>query len=335
LKKINFHSNTITEPKIKIKAPILEEIQFYGEYYHIFDYNSLEKLRHLYTEYCVIDHFFNSPLENVSFERCGLSNERSNLKKLISLKTLKKLKFKISEIDDTNIKEIEGINNSVEELNLIWNNQKSDCQIYNLQNKFPNVSKLIINAKNYYGNNNFSQLEIEENHMLKINKFAITAQNKMIKFYVQSFENLKYISLNIVNEIKNLKELLPFFNNECKIIFKYLTYFEFNYDVRPLEAKNKILEILNNLYNNIDKIPNVRTFILSCPSKGIDEVFYINLVKKLLSLRLNRIELNVQKEENICFKKYYTKEELKQLCPNIYFGLEKTLVCKFNKDKKK
>ena len=60
------------EPQTKIKAPKLEEIQFYGEYCHIFDYNSLEKLTNLSTEFCVIDYFNNSPLEKISFERCSL-----------------------------------------------------------------------------------------------------------------------------------------------------------------------------------------------------------------------------------------------------------------------
>ena len=155
----------------------------------------------------------------------------------------------------------------------------------------------------------------------------------MIKFCVQSFEQLQYISLNIVNEIKNLKDLLPFFNDNCKIIFNYLTHFEFHYNVTSLEAKNRISEILNNLYNNIDKISNVRNFILSCSSKDIQETFYLKLIKKILSLRLNKCEIDVQKRENNYSGNYYSRKELKQIYPNIYFGVEKILIFKFNKNK--
>ena len=333
LKKINFLFNGIIEPKNKIKAPELEEISFEGEFCHIFDYKSLEKLKYIMSEYCIIQYFINSPLQYVSFERSNLNNEKENLKKLISIQTLKKLQLKLSVINDKDIDGIEGVNNSLEELHLIWNNQGTECQIYNLQNKFPNVSKLIINAKNFYENNNVPKLEIEENHNLKIKKFEVIAQNKMIKFCVQSFEQLQYISLNIVNEIKNLKDLLPFFNDNCKKIFNYLTHFEFHYNVTSLDAKNKISEILNNLYNNIDKISNVRNFILSCSSKDIQETFYMKLIKKILSLRLNNCEIDVQKIENNYSGNYYSRKELKQICPNIYFGVEKILIFKFNKNK--
>ena len=329
LKKINFGaSNEIKEPTKKIKAPELEEIQFYGEYCHIFDYSSLLKLKNLITEYCVIENYKNSPLEYISFERSSLKNEKENLKQLISIERLKKLKIKLSKINDNDIDNIKGENNSVEEIHLIWNNQENDCQIYNLQKKFPNVSKLIINAKNFYGNNLFSQLEIEENHNLKINKFEITAQNKMIKFCVQSFENLKYISLNIVNEIKNLKNALPFFNDNCKVIFNYLTYFEFINNAKTSDAKTQNLEILKNLYNNIDKMRNVRIFVFSCFSKGMDDAFYLELIKKIMSLRLTKIELKIQDDAIINYGNSYSKEELKQLCPNIFFGIQKILIYK-------
>ena len=336
LKKINFGSNNeIKEPKRKIKAPVLEEIQFYGEYCHIFDYSSLLKLRNLITEYCVIENFKNSPLEYVSFERSSTKNEKENLKQLISIERLKKLKMKLSEINDNDVDKIEGVNNSVEELHLIWNNQQTDCEIFNLQNKFPNVSKLIINSKNFYAKNNFSELEIEENHNLKIKKFEISAQNKMIKFGVQSFENLKYISLNIVNEIKNLKNLLPFLNNDCKVIFNYLTYFEFINNAKTSDAKTQNLEIIKNLCSNIDKIRNLRVFVFSCYSKGIDEAFYLELIKKLLSLRLTRIELKIQDDSIINSGSYYSKDELKKLCPNLYFGIQKIEINKLKPKKNK
>ena len=243
--------------------------------------------------------------------------------------------MKLSEINDNDVDKIEGVNNSVEELHLIWNNQQTDCEIFNLQNKFPNVSKLIINSKNFYGKNNFSELEIEENHNLKIKQFEISAQNKMIKFGVQSFENLKYISINIVNEIKNLKDLLPFFNNDCKVIFNYLTYFEFINNAKTSDAKTQNLEIIKNLCSNIDKMRNLRVFVFSCLSKDINEAFYLELIKKIMSLRLTRIELKIQDDSIINSGSYYSKEELKKLCPNLYFGIQKIEINKLKPKKNK
>ena len=330
LKKLSLISNTI-QSDIKIKCPVLNELQFYGDYCNILDYNSLTKLKNLFIEYCDIDKYTVSPLEYVSFERSNFKIEKENLRKLISVKTLSKIKIKLSEINDNEIAKIEDKNYSVEELNIICYNQKTDCEIYNLQSKFPNLSDLIIDGKNIYGQTGFSELEIVENQNLNVNKISLTGQNKIFKFYIQSFEKLKYLSLNFTNEIKNIEEVIPFFNDKCSILFNSLTHFEFKYNTRSLEIKTKNTELLKNLYNNIDKIPNIRNFILSCSSKGIDEDFYVKLIKKLLLYKLNRIEINVQNDENFNYNIFYSRDELKQMCPYLYFGIQNISIYKLKK----
>ncbi len=128
LKKLSLISNTI-QSDIKIKCPVLNELQFYGDYCNILDYNSLTKLKNLFIEYCDIDKYTVSPLEYVSFERSNFKIEKENLRKLISVKTLRKIKIKLSEINDNEIAKIEDKNYSVEELNIICYNQKTDCEI--------------------------------------------------------------------------------------------------------------------------------------------------------------------------------------------------------------
>ena len=163
---------------------------------------------------------------------------------------------------------------------------------------------------------------------MKLNKFSIESKDKIIKFHIHSFENLQYISLNIINEITNIKDILPIFNDRCNIIFKKLTYLEFRYNIITSEAKISNSDNLINFYNNIDKIPNLKTFILSISSRGIDEVLYEKLIKKLLLLGLNICELDIQREENFHSSNYYSKEELKQICPNRYFRFENILIQK-------
>ena len=67
-------------------------------------------------------------------------------------------------------------------MNIICYNQKTDWEIYNLESKFPNLSDLIIDGKNIYGNTGFSELKIVENQNLNINKISLTGQNKIFRF---------------------------------------------------------------------------------------------------------------------------------------------------------
>ena len=45
-------------------------------------------------------------------------------------------------INNDNINEIQGENPSVEKLEIYWDKETSDCNIINLQKKFPNVKNL-------------------------------------------------------------------------------------------------------------------------------------------------------------------------------------------------
>ena len=64
----------------------------------------------------------------------------------------------------------------------------------------------------------------------------------------------------------------------------------------------------------------MRKLIFSCSSEGIDEIFYEKLIKKLLSTKLNKIELDIQEklklELNYSSKsEVYTREKKKKIYP--------------------
>jgi len=328
LKKIYLLNNNIIEPKIKIISPELEELSFFGDYCQIFDINSLEKLINLNVEQLNIDNYKKSPLKFISIERSNLSNEKQNIEKLLSIKTLEKITIRLSGITDDEISKIKEKNYFVEDLNITWANLKCDCELYNLLSKFPNITNLEITSKNFY-DNKLSTLDIKENPDSKINKISISGQNKNIKIYIESFENLKYISLNFINEIKDIEDSLPFFRNICNTEFKSLEYFEFRYMTRTSDSKTNNVTILNNLFNSLDKMQYLHTFILSCSTKGVKVEFYEKLIQKLLSFRLKKIEIDIQNDLNLNFCKHYTKNELQKICPKkSYFGFENISICK-------
>jgi len=84
----------------------------------------------------------------------------------------------------------------------------------------------------------------------------------------------------------------PIFKNNCKIIFKSLKYFTF---IAP-DCYRMDLEVLNNIYNNIDNMPNLKSFILKCYQKNITEDFLIKFIKKILPMKLNHVELYLTKK---------------------------------------
>ena len=116
-------------------------------------------------------------------------------------------------------------------------------------------------------------MEIKENPKCKTNQIQLRGgENRKIKLSIQSYESLKEIKFDFDNEIINIKESFPIFNDNSSIIFKSLTHFHFiSYDYKGINYS-----ILNNIYNNIDNMPNLKEFELNCYSKDIDECFYKN-----------------------------------------------------------
>ena len=352
LKVLFLYSNSINMPKKSLKLPELENFEYErgniikynesnenegedengdNENDNLFDFESLKKLKFLNITISDFSNYINSPLESV--EICDTSHSKEEEKKMIenilSIKTLKIAKILLDKINADEIKEIKGESKSVEELKLIFDINHNDYDFYNLQKKFPNLLFLEFNSRKSYAKNFI--LEIIEDTSFKVDKLSKN------RFYIGSFGSLKLISLNILSQgIKNLEETFPFFNNNCKVVLKSLTDFKFYYYADSPDNKKKNLRAFYNLNNNLDLMPNLKIFYLYCNIEDVDELDYKAFIKKLLSMKLDEIRLNIQvniNNEDPTGSTYYTRKELKQINPNInYYELNNDIsICKLRK----
>ena len=87
-------------------------------------------------------------------------------------------------------------------------------------------------------------------------------------------------------------------------------------------------EIINNIYNNLDKMPNLKTFSMKCIYKSIGDLRK-KFIEKILSLnQLEEIELKIGNKQNESYT--YIKFELKEMFPSIDFSKYKKLKLYYN-----
>ena len=245
-------------------------------------------------------------LKVISFKN-SIETEVKILEKILTIKTLKEIIIDFKYINDDLISKIEGENNSVNRINMVWNTE--ECILYNFQKKFPNISELNISTRNsnYYS----SIFEINENPKYKINKLTISNEgNSKLKLYCGPFENLIEFELYHYSEIKNIKNFFPIFRDNCNTIFISLITLKLNFTI----IINN--DIINNIFNNIDKMPRLQHFSFNCFVKYIDEDLYKQYINKILSLKLISVELEIKKEDYIRVS-YYSLNELKDICSKI------------------
>ena len=301
----------------------------------IFDLTSCKKLKYL-----DIDKAKFLSIESLKLEKVGLFsyNEKISkeseiriLKKLISLTTLKEVEIQLDSICDDDISTIKDENYSVTKMNLYWLNDKDDCILYNLQNKFKNLKKLVLNQDIIYFKNKI--LEIKENNNCNVNKITL---NKIvgnnIRIYCKSYESLIKLKIELENNINNLENVIPIFSKDCKIKFKSLKTFKFKLNQDESLSKN----ILNNLYNNIDAMPSLKKISLDFIVPELDEEYFKKFIKKILSLKLYDIHINITKDY-IKNDEYYLKNDYKELFPDINFDNEykEIYIQKFKMEKEK
>ena len=262
----------------------------------------------------------NLPIEYLKINYGDLYKEVNQkiIETIISMKTLKYFHTSLFNISDDDILKIQGENTSIKEASILWLDS-DDCILFNLQKKIPNLRNLDIKISDMeqgWNQNYVSSIEIVENPNSKVNQFKINSFLGMnIKFYVQSFENLISVDFNINMRFVINKNNFPIFNDECKIVFKSLKSF-------TLIANNVYsmdFQILNNIYINIDKMPNLKSFVLQCNQEDITILFLIKFIKKILSMKLYNIHLCLTNENFFHEKKHeqYSLNELKKINPQI------------------
>jgi hypothetical protein len=275
-------------------------------------------LKNKYLESLTIKKFF-SDIE--------LDNEIKSIKKLLSIKGLKTIYYSLY-IDIDEFNKIKGINYDVNTLHLelkYKNKNSKKCHLYNLQNKFPNLTELIL-IVNYDINNKIKKtsFKIEENNNCIINRLKLSipeAQKGEINFYCGKFSKLESINIEYLHkDLINIENSFPLFYDKCPIIFESLqnlTLILFN------------TEILNYLKNNIKNMPNLKYFKFKSElSLFKDEKNYEEFLIEILSLKsLRKINIQIcqhyEENSNANFvrieKDFYTEKEIKKFIPDIVF----------------
>ena len=159
---------------------------------------------------------------------------------------------------------------------------------------------------------------IEENENSKINNIKLSLHaidGITIELNCMPYNKLKsfYLYTDYI-EIDNF----PFFKSKCNIIFNCLESFHLSlidWDVELREKKKE--ELIENLYKNIDKMPNLTDFYFNFNCENINENFYIKFIEKVLTLKsLKKIFININ---NSKFNEYL-ELDLKQLFPEKDFN---------------
>ena len=343
LKKLILNDCLIIKPKSILETPDIEEAKltfiecdYHCKYSEAFNFNNFKKLKKLIANPCDFVHLNNDILENlelISIWDIDTDIQKKVMEKIINLKYLSKIKFEYGKIDNNELSKVVGVNLNLNYLEINWSKYNDELILYNLQNKFPNVSNLGIYIPRPKPNNEIN-LEITENKLCKINKFILNAGlYKNIKFNCANFENLIEIRITLYDIIKNINNSFPLFNKDNKINFKSLKIFEFKN-----KSENKIhISILEAINQNLVNMPNLKEFVLFCKIlDNIKKEFYNDFLFKVLRKKLKKIYFAIKSNIDEIYTKeeVYDKNELellyKELNINNYHNLNDVYIRKFN-----
>ena len=335
LKSLIIFDTHIAKPESLIKLPKLENFSLFLKDTKpelIFDFLSTKNLKFIETEAELFYNFESNLLQNIDiyFVHKDIFMEKKILEKLISLKNLKILKIDLKTISNEEILDVYGDNYSLLEAKIIWRNKNNDCILYNFQNKFKNLSYLSLIQRNL----SYSEisLQISENKNCKVNKLKLNITNGIIKLNCISFENLIKLKINSENKIKDLKNVFPIFNDNCKVTFHSLKTFYF------INEEEISLDIMKNIHKNLIKMPKIKKLSLKFIIKDLKEDHYKTFVRAILLLRLKialiKIKKDISEEDDEIEENYYQKKEIIEIYPDIDFnyGFKKIYIKKYIKD---
>ena len=291
-------------PNILLKFPNIDECELIdrhseiSHYDNIIDFASFKNLRCLKVEDSDFFHLYNAPIEQLSVYTHSFSKRSINLnfeisdikviRKILSLENLKKVFFNLNIINRESILKIQDKNNSITNMTINCNfHRVGDFMIYFLK-LFPNLEKLAIIMKSisYYNDKEY-KLEIIENSNYKIDEIKVIMAGTDIILNCGLYKNLKKINIECKDKIKDIKNILPVFNNKCEVVFNNLYFFRFIY--HGSDGINS--DILNNIYNNINKMPKLKYFELISEIKNDVEDNFNKLEEQLRKLNLETLYL--------------------------------------------
>ena len=259
-----------------IKLPNVEILQLHGEYMweKIIDFSSLSKIKRLEID---AKNFF-------SIQKCS------------TLKNIQKLKL-CYYIDDPLIFEnekIEEILYSLTELTISMPpcQMTNNLKIEDLHIKFQKILTLNLYSNDYYFDNklkNGAIIKFINSLDSQIKEINIEGDFGDINIKINC--NFKKLEKIYINTCDCKKLLFPIFCQSCDI-FESLTDFTFKYNYLNFET-------LVNIYNNIEKMPNLKNFTLSCNNNCFHEYLYEKFIGELSKLKLNNIYIDIRKNVDI------------------------------------
>jgi len=311
--------------------PKLESLKFINDssYINKFDFKSSKFLKTLVID---CDNFVQINDDDLSSLNCleevkitNGDNREEAIKKLLLIKNLKKATIFFN-IDDDILQDIQGENLSLE----IFEIQKVRriCELFSFQKLFPNIKQILIHSyktmydtsgfwcgtciREYRGKSIPSSILLEDNKDCKTDKIYLTGGGcKYIGLSCTSYENLKEIIIDLENKIRSISLPILFDTNK-----RYDSLINFTLYNKVNSGDYEInISLLKNIYNNIDNMPKLKIFKLECYTRNVDKDFYNDFIRKLLSLNLDEIVLLVK--FNVSSIKKYSKQELREIYPNI------------------
>ena len=141
----------------------------------------------------------------------------------------------------------------------------------------------------------------------------IIYKHSSFKIFCQSFEKIESINFETWGLNENLINLFPLLSDKCQVIFKSLK--SFGLIIRAVGLNS---DILQNLYNNIDNMPNLINFTFICKPKEMKRKFRQQFLNKILTMKyIKRIDIQISKNRN-AYKKF-SKDELMKIFPDVNF----------------
>lgn len=310
----------ILKNEIKAKLENLERCELLNykknqEYNQILDFSSMYNLKYLVCYSCDFINLKNdSTLEIAnlySSPKLTLEKEKILLEKICRLKRLTEITFGIFFINWKEIPDIKIKNSSLKKMHVALREEIESFDVSGFINNFENLSdlKFDINIGNADEDCELN-LKIKEDKNCKIDKLCISGCGiKNLNISCGPFSNLIELKLEQVGFLINLEDIFPLFQKNCKIKFDKLNTFclsQFSEGGCPFE-------IFKNLYNNLDKVPNLKNIEINCSSDEIEKEIYEKFVIKLLEKKLDSINLEIRRDDA---DDTYTLEELQELYPS-------------------
>ena len=289
----------------------------------IIDFSQLISLKNLV---CLPHDFIflteNCLVENIDLIGLGEDTSEDIEKKVIEiifkLNHLKSINFCINyNIDLEEIIEKNDTNKSLKSMHIMFKEIMESQNISKFIKKFENLSELKIDM-NIGEEEAVMEINIYEDKKCKIDKLSLYGLGfEKLEITCGLYSDLIELIFNENGEISNLEESFPLFQKNCEFKFNKLNKFIYsNWEIFQFETP---LQVIENVYNNLNKIDNLKIFEFSCICKGTSKEFYEKFVKKLLEMKLDYIKFNIIKtdeEDQIIDTDNYTDEELIELYPD-------------------